>query len=700
MNKLPEKLSLLRKNTGLPQSQIAQQLMVPVSEYMNWENGNSIPDIDKLRRLAEFYRVDLVALLDNTMTFVMPSNPSLEQSATIPFQANNGINATQQLTEVTELNSGTKEADFGSTKVMDTSTLSQSTIQDDEDDDDYDEDDEEETVTKVKKQKTKKTVKKRSSIMILVGAIVAVVILAIILVLFNKASNSSTVSITDTNRLALTSQYSMYLQSDGSIKTMGQNAPDESDFDKLVQISAGENVALGLKSDGTVNSSNSAIDVSEWEDIIQIAAGDSHAVGLKNDGSVVCTGSDNACNVTDWQNVAYIYAGDDVTVAVTESGSFLSSGGVSIPSVTGVKGVTISDNAMYYITSNSSVAGIGLNGSTTLTTTSLTNVTAIAAGDDFVAALLKDGTVTVISDDEELVSGVENWSNVKYIAADSGTLIAITKDNKMYGIGDNTYNQYENTAEEEAEATATPTATAATQLATVSGVSFSESTEDVQISWSAVTNADYYEVSVSSINYSVNSVTTSASIPASSLTSGSTYAVTIIAKSNDSDTYTDSDAYTINYTYTQKTTQLDTPSGLTATVDGSGNWSISWNGVSNASSYTLYLNDEIVETIAGTSYTISGSNLMSGNTYSISVIANGDGSKYTNSGTARLSQTYTAPVSDVTVTIHYGDQSTTMTLPIGTVNVDDLGLGDNIVAGQTLNITANTFEYYVETTGE
>ena len=57
MNKLPGKLSLLRKSTGLPQTEIAARLQIPVNEYMNWENGNSIPSIDQSKKLAEFVHV-------------------------------------------------------------------------------------------------------------------------------------------------------------------------------------------------------------------------------------------------------------------------------------------------------------------------------------------------------------------------------------------------------------------------------------------------------------------------------------------------------------------------------------------------------------------------------------------------------------------------------------------------------------------
>ena len=68
-NRLPEKLHLLRTSSGLTQSEIASRLMVPVAEYMNWENGNSIPGIDQLKQIALLFHVDLAALLDNTLLY-------------------------------------------------------------------------------------------------------------------------------------------------------------------------------------------------------------------------------------------------------------------------------------------------------------------------------------------------------------------------------------------------------------------------------------------------------------------------------------------------------------------------------------------------------------------------------------------------------------------------------------------------------
>ena len=45
-NKLPEKLSVLRKSFSFAQMDVASKIGVPVSEYMKWENGNSVCGIE------------------------------------------------------------------------------------------------------------------------------------------------------------------------------------------------------------------------------------------------------------------------------------------------------------------------------------------------------------------------------------------------------------------------------------------------------------------------------------------------------------------------------------------------------------------------------------------------------------------------------------------------------------------------------
>lgn len=61
---LNERLSELRKNHGLTQSELGAKLNVSAQAISKWELGSSEPDITTLTRLAEIYKTTLAQLLD------------------------------------------------------------------------------------------------------------------------------------------------------------------------------------------------------------------------------------------------------------------------------------------------------------------------------------------------------------------------------------------------------------------------------------------------------------------------------------------------------------------------------------------------------------------------------------------------------------------------------------------------------------
>ena len=64
-NRLPEKLTAVRKHFGYAQADVASKLNVSVAEYMSWENGAMICRIEQLRKLSQLYSIPLVDFLDN-----------------------------------------------------------------------------------------------------------------------------------------------------------------------------------------------------------------------------------------------------------------------------------------------------------------------------------------------------------------------------------------------------------------------------------------------------------------------------------------------------------------------------------------------------------------------------------------------------------------------------------------------------------
>ena len=66
MNKLPEKLTKLRKHYNYSQSYLAEVLDVDTLEYMNYENGSAMISYDQMKKLASLYHIDLVDVFRNS----------------------------------------------------------------------------------------------------------------------------------------------------------------------------------------------------------------------------------------------------------------------------------------------------------------------------------------------------------------------------------------------------------------------------------------------------------------------------------------------------------------------------------------------------------------------------------------------------------------------------------------------------------
>lgn len=60
---LPSKLRDLRKKHGLSQKELAEKLMTTQANVASWENGDSIPDISYIAKLAVLYDVSADYLL-------------------------------------------------------------------------------------------------------------------------------------------------------------------------------------------------------------------------------------------------------------------------------------------------------------------------------------------------------------------------------------------------------------------------------------------------------------------------------------------------------------------------------------------------------------------------------------------------------------------------------------------------------------
>ena len=60
---LAENLALLRNLRGMTQEEVAEVIGISRQSYAKWEQGETIPDIEKCDRLAKFYGVAIDALV-------------------------------------------------------------------------------------------------------------------------------------------------------------------------------------------------------------------------------------------------------------------------------------------------------------------------------------------------------------------------------------------------------------------------------------------------------------------------------------------------------------------------------------------------------------------------------------------------------------------------------------------------------------
>lgn len=698
MNKLPEKLTLLRKYNQYSQTDVAERLNVSVTEYMNWENGNCICRIDQLKTLSELFGVSVDALLDNNKNIVIPEE-ELAKSAEIPSFSNNAMEQTQQMAPV-DSQAGTIQMNtlsdaLGETKVVSPQDLKQQEME---------EEDEQEEEKPVRKKKASAdhpaSPQKKKNTWIILGVVAVLVVIAAAALLLLNGSHK--VALSKDNRLAVGDTYSLYVDQNSQIKVRGEFT-QEAKFTEGVQVSAYEDHAVALTSGGKVIDSLGLSGVSSWSKIDYIAAGKNHTVGVTDEGKVLCEGSEQACQVEGWSNISAVYAGNEITVGITNDGKVKVSGNQeSLSTLTAVSDLAISSTTIAVAKTDGTVATSMIGSGTPLDTSAWVDVKNVAVGNSLVAGLTSDGSVLCETSDESLKETVTAWKNIRYIAASGNTVVAIDRSGKMYGAGDNSYGQYENqgTVNNENEEKEDE------KLDDPQNITVTESTANVVIKWDTVKNADSYLVSISNIGDLPESKNNQASLSASSFTDGETYTITVTAKPKSSSKTKESSS-TISYTYEAKKIQLTTPSGITASTDNKG-WTIQWSAVDHADYYEISLDGSQPQRANVNSFIYDTSQIISVGNHTITIRAFSVNSTYTESeeGTGVVQyepQMKTIPIMYIQGESTYVDAgSPTVDVYVGMdytyQDLDNMAGGFATAAEKTLRDPSGTVHIYDTTT--
>ncbi len=78
---LPERLACLRKEKGLSQLELADEMNVTRQAISKWESGNVMPNLDNLICLSKLYGVTIDSLIDDTQDVSPEPTPSEASSA-------------------------------------------------------------------------------------------------------------------------------------------------------------------------------------------------------------------------------------------------------------------------------------------------------------------------------------------------------------------------------------------------------------------------------------------------------------------------------------------------------------------------------------------------------------------------------------------------------------------------------------------
>ena len=75
-----EKLQVLRKQKGLPQEELAEQLYVSRTAVSKWESGRGYPSIDSLKAIAAFFSVSIDGLLSGEEVLTLAEEDQKEKT--------------------------------------------------------------------------------------------------------------------------------------------------------------------------------------------------------------------------------------------------------------------------------------------------------------------------------------------------------------------------------------------------------------------------------------------------------------------------------------------------------------------------------------------------------------------------------------------------------------------------------------------
>ena len=508
MNKLPEKLTKLRKHYNYSQSYLAEVLGVDTIEYMNYENGSAMINYDQMKKLASLYHIDLVDVFRNS--------------------------AEVELYEVNKANTDEINIEF---------FTAEDTIID----------------------KLKNFYEHNKLASTIIGVLlVTIIVMSIIL---QHTVRPFTLTRDNINRLSVSETTVIYIDDYSGVNGSGSNANGELSnltSQAAVKVCEGEGFTIILNEDGTLSHagliSKYAKEIDDWKNIVDVAVGDKHIVGVDSNGRVHCAGdnADGACDVNDARNIRKVFATSSGSILVDNdgvisyAGNFIGSG--SLKSYFKIRDVASSENILAILCDDYTIDVYTKNSLNYLEAESWDDIVDVACGESFVAGLDRYGKVHIEIDNDQIRNEVEKWSNIIAIDAASDYMIGFDGV-KIYGVGNNAYNQF---VKEEL---------VKQRLDMVSNVEYTIDNQFVTVQFDGVSNASGYIVSID-VGIGISRRLEDAGVvrfETENMTDGKNYTISIVSIGEGD--YTDSDVYKLNFTYQRPEDKITIPELNNMTVE-------------------------------------------------------------------------------------------------------------------------------------
>lgn len=221
-------------------------------------------------------------------------------------------------------------------------------------------------------------------------------------------------------------------------------------WEDIVEVAAGVDHTVGLKTDGTVIATNfqadayhryaGQCDVTDWTDIVSISAGACHTVGLKSDGTVIATGNNSAgqCNVNSWDGIIAIATGGGRTIGLKADGTVVATDYIGDPLYNwnqcnvqqwkDVVAIAAESGCTIALKSNGTVVG-------SYAVSGWQDIVMVATDGVQIAGLRLDGTVTITKERylSDYLSDIDvsGWNDIVFIAMGNGVILGIKSDGSI-----------------------------------------------------------------------------------------------------------------------------------------------------------------------------------------------------------------------------------------------------------------------------